>query len=461
MRGGSMLKKKLLGKISIKCILITILLLVLFNMPFANDRPAATFLIIPPGAKALGMGSAFTGSWDDPSSFYYNPGAIGLYNKFGFSLVNQGLPPGIGRFIEQGILALSGKVLYNEVISPEPGWLPHLHPDMRYVNSFYAIPFRNIGTLGINFVYLNTGETEVLDETGVYLGTYETYDVATGLSYGRSFFGKLGLGFTAKYIYSFLVPDWVWERMPGLGIEKGGIGTAWAVDIGALYRIWGLGVGVSLQNFGTEIRYTESDLPNRVPTRIRGGISIQPLVALDSLYSLHNYKFFNIPVSDILNITFNYDRAYDPEQLDDTWVCSGWEFTLFKILSYRLGSWNIWSRRSSGFGLKLRNVEIDVARYFDWDTYHVQMTFHAIKPPEKIKNNKKLNTTLILASASLVPGGGQFYKGEGTKASLFFIPGLYLGNSYLTSDSKTTKTWALIGLGVLYLGSALEAMLND
>jgi hypothetical protein len=439
-----------------------LMLIMLFSINshwlLAATRPGALFLLIPPGAKAMSMGTAFTGSWNDPLSFYYNPGAIGFYNKFSFSTVNQGLPPGIGRFIEQGMLALSGKVLYNELVSPEPGWLSALHSDMRYVSSFYVAPFYNIGTAGITFTYLNTGETLVIDETGIYLGSYETYDVATGLSYGRSFFKRLGVGITAKYIYCYLVPDWVYLRMPELVISKGGIGTAWAVDVGALYRIWGFGVGLSLQNFGTGIRYTESGSPDRLPTRIRGGISVEPLVALDSLYSIHNYKILNIPVNDILNITFNYDRAYDPEDPDDTWECSGWEFTILKFLSYRTGSWNLWWRRSTGIGLNLRNIEIDIARYFDYDAYHVQMTFYAVKPPENIRNNKKLNNALIIASSAIAPGGGQFYKGEGIKGSLFLIPSLYLGNLYLSSESDNKNYLALIGLGVLYLVSAAEAI---
>lgn len=456
-----MLNKKLNRKISVKYLILIILFSINTHLLLAATRPSAMFLVIPPGVKAMSMGSAFSGSWDDPSSFYYNPGAIGFYNKFSFSTVNQGLPPGIGRFIEQGMLALSGKVLYNKIVSPEPEWLPALHPDMHYISSFYAIPFYNIGTAGISFVYLTTGETVVYDENGVYLGTYETYDVATGLSYGRNFFKRLGVGITAKYIYSHLVPDWLLERMPELGIPRGGIGTAWAVDVGALYRIWGFGVGLSLQNFGTGMRYTESGSPDRLPTRIRGGISVEPLVALDSLYSIHNYKILNIPVNDILNITFNYDRAYDPEDPDDTWECSGWEFTVLKFLSYRTGSWNLWRRRSTGIGLNLRNIEIDIARYFDYDAYHVQMTFYAVKPPENIRNNKKLNNALIVGSSALAPGGGQFYKGEGIKGSLFLIPSLYLSNLYLSSEPDNKNYLALIGLGVLYLVSAAEAIISE
>jgi hypothetical protein len=73
-----------------------LLILTRTNFLVAADRPGAVFLTIPPGARALGMGTAFTGSCNDPSSFYYNPGALALYNRFGLVVLNQGLPPGIG-----------------------------------------------------------------------------------------------------------------------------------------------------------------------------------------------------------------------------------------------------------------------------------------------------------------------------------------------------------------------------
>ena len=281
------------------------------------------------------MGTASSGSWQDPMSFYYNPGAIDFHNHFSFSIVNQGFPPGIGRLAEQGILNLSGRVLYDEVVVPEPPWLPTLRPDMRYVSSFYKIPFTNIGTAGINVVYFNSGEIDIWDETGTYIGTYGSYDIMTGLSYGHSFFNRLGLGITAKYIYSYMMPHWAYILLPEWVIDKGGI------------------------------------------------------------------------------------------------------------------------------GLNLRNIEIDIARYFDYNTYHVQMNFYAVKPSENIINNKKLNKALIIGSSALTPGGGQFYKGEGIKGSLFLIPSLYLGNLYLSSEPDNKNYLALAGVGLLYAASVLEAILTE
>ena len=186
------------------------LLLILTHLDFldAADRPGAVFLMIPPGARALGMGAAFTGSCNDPSSFYYNPGALAFYDRFGLVVLNQGLPPGIGRLLEQGIVGGSGAIFYGETIHLEPAWLWQLS-DMRYVYGSYAIPVDGIGNFSLHLTYLNTGETEVRNFEGVLLGTYESYDAAVSLSFGKTFFSRLGIGVTGKYIYSYLVPAWV------------------------------------------------------------------------------------------------------------------------------------------------------------------------------------------------------------------------------------------------------------
>lgn len=454
------------------CILkYPILITLMFSVNLsANERPGAVFLLISPGARAVAMGSAFTGLCDDPSLLYYNPGGLGLYNKFGFLVMNQGLPPGIGRFIEERFLEFAGDIFYkNNSISPEPEWLSGLHPGMHYIYSAGIFPFKKIGNIGLSYTYLSTGITEVISSEGIYLGSYETYDYAVGLSYGTNILKRLGLGITTKYIYSLLVPAWVWEKMPELGIDKGGTGQTIAGDFGVLYKIWGCGIGFSVQNYGPRIKYMETSPGDRLPTRIRWGIVISPVVALDTILTISNYKALPFSISSIIDFKRVYDRSYDPKIPDDIWKSEGWEFIFFRYFSLRYGSftdslgWRIGP--TEGIGFNLRNIQIDIAtdqEIYDFETenWRVQIILNAIKPPEKIKNNSQLHKWLTIASTSLAPGGGQFYKGEGIKGLLFFTPSLYLGNRYFSSHSNTTKTWTLIGLGALYLASAIEALSN-
>ncbi|UCC11824.1 MAG: hypothetical protein JSW02_10835 [candidate division WOR-3 bacterium] len=441
-------------------ICVTIIITFLHINVLYADRPTAAFLNIPPGAKVLGRGAGFTGDCLDPASIHYNPAAIVFHDKFTLTVLNQGLPPGLGRLIQQGILVLTGEIFYGTTIKPESPWLDLLRPDMVYNNFSYVMSVHGIGTVGINATYLTTGVTDVYTIDGVYVGSFESYDAAAGISYGRTFLNRFGFGITGKYIYSYLTPEWVFGRLPELGIPTGGTGTAWAADFGILYRLWGMNVGASVQNLGTKVRYSLGDSLYRLPLRIRGSVSIEPLIFLDSLLHTPTVKIFDKPIYDVVNLKFNYDRAYDPYEPDDTWNSFGFEVTLWNFFSYRTGEWNIMGT-SRGIGFNLRNVEIDVAKYFTWDTYHVQLTFHSINPPDNIKNNLKLHRSLIAASSVLAPGGGQFYKGEGIKGSLFFVPAMYLGRTILTSDSDSDKTYAAAGLIILYIGAGIEAILTN
>ncbi len=442
----------------------------------AAERPSATFLLISPGARQVGMGSAFTGLCDDASLLYYNPGGLGLYDKFELIVMNQGLPPGPGRVIETGLLSITDEAVGSRAIygsgdlKPEPNWLPGLHPDMQYIYGACIFPVKNLGNFGIHYTYITTGMTSVIDPEGNYVGEYETYDYAVGVSYGRSLFNnRLGIGLSGKYVYSYLVPDWVWESMPELGIDRGGTGSAVALDIGALLRMWGFGIGTALQNFGTRMKYTEDteDSGHRLPTRFRWGIAFEPVVLLDSILSQSEHAIPSI--SRYFDLKIARDVSYDKDDFDDSWESLGLELTFLNIFSWRYGTFDDDEGGRSGdtwgIGFNLHSVAIDIADdhevyEFATNNWRVQIRLRALTPPERLQVNETLNKSLTIACAALAPGGGQFYKGEGIKGALFFVPSLYLGREYYRHESGSKKTWSLIGIGALYALSAAEALLN-
>jgi hypothetical protein len=362
----------------------------------------------------------------------------------------------MGRLIEQGILAATGEVFYGETIQPEPGWLDQTYSNMVYNNFSYVMSIHGIGNIGCNTTYLTTGQTDVYDAYGNFIDSYEMYDAAVGITYGKIFHERFGIGITGKYIYQRAFHSWVSLDLPVFDQSN----TAWAADFGVLYRLWGVNFGASVQNLGTNIIYTESGSADRLPLRIRGGVSIEPLVIFDSLYQKQDMEIFSRPLYDVINIKLNYDRAYDAYEPDATWESYGGEVTFWNFFSYRTGKWNHMGT-ATGIGFNLRNVEIDIAKYFDWNTYHVQLTFHSISPPDNVKNNHTLHRSFIAASSVLAPGGGQFYKGESIKGSLFFVPSMYLGRTILTSDYDSDKIYAAAGLIALYIGAGIEALLTN
>ena len=134
------------------------------------------------------------------------------------------------------------------------------------------------GTVGFNFIYLTTGKTDVIDGGGNNLGEYTTFDFSPGISYGFKVAPNLGAGVGLKFIYSFLVPDWVFKAMPELGIDAGGTGTSWAADAGVMYKpLSNLWFGASISNLGPNISYVRSGEADPLPRMLRIGVRYSPL----------------------------------------------------------------------------------------------------------------------------------------------------------------------------------------
>ncbi|MCS7258583.1 MAG: PorV/PorQ family protein, partial [candidate division WOR-3 bacterium] len=224
-----------------------IIILILIGVGYSSEYPGAVFLMIWPGARPTSLAGAFSAIADDATAPYYNPAGLGFMEKRYATIMH----------------------------SP---WLPGLYPGMYYEYLGYAQPLKAQGTLALSAIYLTTGKTEVTDATGQIIGEYTTFDIALSGSYGFKLYPNLSIGTSAKFIYSYLVPDWVWRAMPELGIEAGGTGLAWAFDFGALYKLRrDLNLGVSFSNLGPGISYTASSESDPLPRMLRVGLCYTPV----------------------------------------------------------------------------------------------------------------------------------------------------------------------------------------
>jgi len=281
-----------------------LLFLIVSSMLFGASRPGAVFLMIWPGAKPTALSGAFTAIADDPTACYYNQAGLAFLKE-------------------------------TEVTLQHANWLPGLHQGMYYEFAGVAKPIK-VGTIGFNVIYLTTGKTEVRNEQGTYIGEYTTFDISVGLNYGFALKSNLGLGIGWKFIYSFLVPDWVWGRLPNLGIQSGGIGIAYAFDAGVLYKPWSFAsLGVSLQNIGPNISYTQSGTSDPLPYTLRAGFKLQPVNSriIRVAFTADVTKILVGMFADQDNSFFENIRY----ELEEAWKAVGLEIDYYNFIKLRGG----------------------------------------------------------------------------------------------------------------------------
>ena len=310
---------------------VGLLILIVGSLSFGASRPGAVFLMIWPGAKPTALSGAVTAIAEDPTACYYNQAGLG--------------------FVEQTTVTLQ-----------HANWLPGLHPDMYYEYAGVAHPIKK-GTIGFNIIYLTTGKTEVRDPQGNYIGEYTTFDLAIGLNYGFKLKSNLGLGIGWKFIYSYLVPGWVFGRLPDLGINQGGIGVSYAFDAGIMYKPWKfLTLGAGLQNIGPDISYTESSAADPLPYTLRTGFKFEPV----------NTKVIKIGfTADVTKIlvgmfaqsdsSFFYNLKYE---IEEAWKAVGLEIDYYNFIKLRGGYFIDSEGKRQGFtfggGIHAAGFSLDV-----------------------------------------------------------------------------------------------------
>jgi len=224
---------------------------------------------------------------------------------------------------------------------------------------FYGMSIDHAGLAGrvndrlgfaANLTYMQYGATDVVDEHGNDLGTYRSYDLASGISAAYRILPTLTAGMTVKGIYSLITPAWIWEVMPELGIEGGGDAFTVAGDAGVQYRPQDeLTMGFAVANLGPNLRYDSSD-GDFLPRVARIGFAVRP------------------PVPDPVSATVTGELSRDlfpPAEWRDLYHWgAGLELEFAKIAFVRLGylhydrdGWRGWTW---GMGLQDRSVRLDV-----------------------------------------------------------------------------------------------------
>ena len=146
-------------------ILILIVLTLLVNVAFAGDAGQESLFITGAGARALGMGGAFTSVADDASTIFYNPAGLGSIPNHEFTLMHA-------TFFEG--------TQYNYI-----GWV---------------YPTLKLGGFGIGLMRVGTDDI-IRRNNYIDIGSFGFSNLQLLLSYGNRIHEKISLGTNFKIVY--------------------------------------------------------------------------------------------------------------------------------------------------------------------------------------------------------------------------------------------------------------------
>ncbi|MBI9070738.1 MAG: PorV/PorQ family protein [Melioribacteraceae bacterium] len=201
---------------------IKVVLLVVFCVSIINAQnisksgtTAGQFLKIDVGARAIGMGGAFTAISDDASSIYWNPAGLASINS-------------------------------SEAIFNHTDWIA----DVKYDFAGFTTYLDGVGTIGAFFNLMSMGDMLVRTEQNPE-GTGENFTmqgISMGLSIARNLTDKFSIGFNIKYVQEDL-----WHMSS----------SGFALDAGVMYKIPILNefrLAANISNFGTKMQLSGRDI---------------------------------------------------------------------------------------------------------------------------------------------------------------------------------------------------------
>lgn len=204
----------------------------------AQSTASAIFLLIAPGAAAVGRGATGVADASDAFAGYYNPAALAFLPRL-------------------------------EVVLQGSRWLPNLADDMIYIFPGLRYNVPGIGTFGGHVIYLDLGTQQGMDERGEPTVEFSSSMAAATVSFGTKMSPLSSVGFNVKLIRQNL-------SAIAVGGEEGtGVSTDFAFDFG-YYRqqfiFSRLDLGLAVSNIGPKIAFIDEEQADPAPTNMKLGI---------------------------------------------------------------------------------------------------------------------------------------------------------------------------------------------
>lgn len=202
---------------------------------------AAVILTQPIGARASGMGEAVTSIEGDICGLHYNPASLAR-------LTNKEVSLSLHRGIAEDYFG----------------------------TLIFGLPTK-IGIFAWSFVYYNAGDIVLIDLSWDEREVNALTDYLLTVSFSRKMTEGLSIGLSTKLLNSTIVDEFS--------------ANAFAVDFGGQYRLDKIGLGLSVQNLGTGLKYIEEKAPLPLVFRLGASYDLDPgLVVFDIVRRVDEVK---------------------------------------------------------------------------------------------------------------------------------------------------------------------------
>jgi len=284
---------------------------------FGNEGAGA--LLLWPTARSTALAGAMTGLADEAEATFFNPAGLAFQS--------------------------TAKA---DITAAE--WLPGLYPGMLYGSAIGGAPIRP-PCLGGHNAYvsgsltgLTTGETDIVNEHGDFLGRVTTWSGMAGLQVSVLVTDQLGAGIGLKVLHDSRY-RWGWD----LWLSEYEEGEAAAADIAVLYRPFSqVSIGAAIANLGPPIVYRPNGETDDLPRMARLGLCWTPV-------ENRNVRLRVMPELDKLLVGMFSDTTGKSfgRQLNEEWrdvrKAVGVEATFFSLVSLRLGYFEDVTNQLGGF----------------------------------------------------------------------------------------------------------------
>ncbi|MFH1823599.1 MAG: PorV/PorQ family protein [Candidatus Firestonebacteria bacterium] len=273
--------------------LIISAVLFLSNVCYSDVGTTTGYLLeASTGARAAGRGESFVAA-SDINSIYYNPAGLGFLSSSEVSLM----------YTKGGV-------------------------DTNYEYLAGVLPIKNIGVFGLSVFAFQGGTIDVVDSLDNSTTKNAEVDFLISLAYSKEVLLRgLSLGITNKYLFSTLVDEY-----------RAGTYT---FDLGALYRLDEISIGVSVSNIIGGLKYFET--LDKLPLLIRGGAEYLLNISEDNEICISGDILSSSKLKVFVGVEYIYQK----------FLCGR--------LGYRMGDNGL----TLGLGYKL-NLSDDMSGSFDY-----------------------------------------------------------------------------------------------